>query len=77
MPNPSEDLGFPAWAYAFAGLFVYLAGVALCYGITAFVTFTFYPGDWGGIGRFVAVVLCCAWTAYFLQNVGEDDAGEE
>jgi hypothetical protein len=59
---PLKMLGFPAWAYAFAGLFVYLAGLAVCYAILAFAFLTIDPTEFDPVGRGILIVLGLAWT---------------
>jgi hypothetical protein len=59
-------------AEAFAGLIIFLAGLAACYLMVAFLYFDFNPSNWGGFGRVVVVVAALVWAYVFADAVKAD-----
>lgn len=62
---------------AFAPLALYLAGVAVCYAVVAFISYEMDPLEWGLFGRFAVVAIWFAWTLYFINSVSADDVEPE
>jgi hypothetical protein len=72
-----DDDIFPPWAYAFAGLVIYLVGVAVCYVIPAFAFLTIDPTEFGPVGRGLFIVLGLAWTVLFIHAANDNGPEEE
>jgi hypothetical protein len=75
MSRSAEDLGFPSWVDAPAALFVFVVGVLVIYGGSAFIAWDVHPANWPGPGRFIFVIVLVCWSILVVHAASTD--GEE
>lgn len=56
--NDNDNFGWQAFA---AGLFTFMVGAIVIYGVAAFSTFTPFPSEWNPVVRFIEAVLVVSW----------------